>query len=155
MPCAKDLGFFSADRAHVFARSARMPFQMGFPLALERIPAGFPSPAEDYMDRSLDLNEYLVDNAAATFMVRVGGDSMIGAGIRDGDILVVDRSKTAAPGQIVVAVLDGALTVKRLSRKNGRIVLASENPEYRAIEIGDEQELIIWGVVAGMVRKFS
>lgn len=124
------------------------------PLYLEAISAGFPSPAEDYVESALDLNQHLIDNPAATFMVRVSGDSMTGAGIHDGDVLIVDRSRTPVPGKIVVAVLDGELTVKRLQRNNGIYVLAPENSSYRPIEIGDAQELTIWGVVTGVVRKF-
>ena len=123
------------------------------PLYLERISAGFPSPADDYIETALDLNTYLVRNPAATFMVRVSGDSMSGAGISDGDILVVDRSEEPVPGKIVVAVLDGELTVKRLIRKDGQIFLAPENPRYRPIAVAAEQDLHVWGVVSGVVRR--
>ncbi|WP_419788373.1 LexA family protein [Pseudodesulfovibrio sp.] len=123
------------------------------PLYLDAVSAGFPSPADDYVETALDLNRYLVTNPAATFMVRVGGDSMIDAGILDGDVLIVDRSREAKTGRIVVAVVDGELTVKRLGRFNGRIFLLPENSAYRPIEIHEEQELTIWGVVSGVVRK--
>ncbi len=123
------------------------------PLYLERISAGFPSPADDYIETALDLNTYLVRNPAATFMVKVSGDSMTGAGINDGDILVVDRSGEPGNGKIVVAVLDGELTVKRLVKKEGRIFLAPENPRYRPIAVAAEQDLHIWGVVSGVVRR--
>lgn len=106
------------------------------------------------MERPLDLNEHLVDNPAATFMVRVCGDSMIDAGILDGDILVVDRSREAASGKIVVAVLDGELTVKRLVRSGGRLLLVPENEAYAPMEIAEGRELLVWGVVTGVVRRF-
>ncbi len=124
------------------------------PLFLSRIPAGFPSPADDYVESALDLNEYMVSNPAATFMVRVSGDSMVNAGIHDGDILVVDRSREPLPGKIVVAVLDGELTVKRLMQKDGACILVPENPAYSPIFIGDNQELTVWGVVSGVVRRY-
>lgn len=124
------------------------------PLYLDAVSAGFPSPADDYVESALDLNEYLVSNPAATFMVRVSGDSMIEAGIHDGDVLVVDRARDPLPGRIVVAVLDGELTVKRLKRQDGCFVLAPENSAYEPIRVGEEQDLSVWGVVSGVVRRF-
>lgn len=123
------------------------------PLFLERISAGFPSPADDYIEAELDLNRLLIKNQAATFLVRVGGDSMINAGIHDKDILVVDKSEEAIHGKIVVAVVDGEFTVKRLYMKNGKCMLVPENPRFKSIVIGPEQELNVWGVVVGVVRK--
>jgi DNA polymerase V len=123
------------------------------PLYLHRIPAGFPSPADDYIETGLDLNDLLVRNPAATFMVRVSGDSMIGAGIHDGDILVVDRSETAVHGKIVVVALDGEMTVKRLYLKGGRCRLVPENKAFQPIHVGSEQDLQVWGVVVGVVRR--
>ncbi|SKA72249.1 LexA family protein [Desulfobaculum bizertense] len=123
------------------------------PLYLSRISAGFPSPADDYIETALDLNEYLVANPAATFMVRVSGDSMLGAGICDGDVLIVDRSCEAVHGRIVVAVLDGELTVKRLLHKDGAFVLQPENSAYSEIRVAEEQEFCVWGVVRGVVRR--
>ena len=123
------------------------------PLFLARISAGFPSPADDYVESALDLNAYLVRNPAATFMVKVGGDSMLGAGIAAGDILVVDRSAEAVSGRIVVAVLDGELAVKRLQIRNGARLLVPENPKYRPLRIESGQELQIWGVVVGVVKR--
>jgi DNA polymerase V len=127
--------------------------QISIPLYLNPVPAGFPSPAEDYLEGGLDLNEYLVRNPAATFMVRVSGDSMIGAGIQDGDVLVVDRSIEPAHGRIVVAVLDGELAVKRLHLRDGECRLVSENRAYKDIRVGPEQDLHVWGVVAAVVRR--
>ena len=125
----------------------------GAPLYLDRISAGFPSPADDYVETALDLNTYLIRNPPATFMVRVSGDSMTGAGIQDGDVLVVDRSEKPVHGKIVVAVLDGELTVKRLFMQDGQIRLAPENPRYQPITVAAEQDLHVWGVVAGVVRR--
>ena len=130
-----------------------MPSALPLPLYTSRIAAGFPSPADDHLEAPLDLNEHLVKHPAATFVVRVDGDSMTGAGISDGDILVVDRSEEPVPGKIVVAVLDGELTVKRLVRKDGQIFLAPENPRYRPIAVAAEQDLHVWGVVSGVVRR--
>ena len=127
--------------------------RLSLPCYLHRVPAGFPSPADDYIDSALDLNKFLVRNPMATFLVRVSGDSMAGAGIHDGDILVVDRSEEAAHGKIVVLVLDGELTVKRLHLKNGHCMLIPENPRYRPIHVGSEQDLHVWGVVTGLVRQ--
>jgi DNA polymerase V len=140
------------ERVEILGRAVSESSQAA-PLYLERISAGFPSPADDYIETALDLNTYLVRNPAATFMVRVSGDSMTGAGINDGDILVVDRSEEPVPGRIVVAVLDGELTVKRLVRKDGQILLAPENPRYKPIAVAAEQDLHVWGVVSGVVRR--
>ena len=117
------------------------------PLFLSEVSAGFPSPADDYLDRKLDLNEHLVKNPAATFFVRVAGDSMTGAGINDNDILVVDRSIEPANNNIVIAVINGELTVKRLLKNKVCCRLMAENPDYPPLEINDEMELEIWGVV--------
>ncbi|SFM01405.1 DNA polymerase V [Desulfomicrobium norvegicum] len=139
-------------RLEVLGRAVSEPSH-GTPLYLDRISAGFPSPADDYIETALDLNTYLIRNPAATFMVKVSGDSMTGASINDGDVLVVDRSEQPAHGKIVVAVLDGELTVKRLVMKDGRTMLAPENPCYKPIAVTEEQELHVWGVVSGVVRK--
>ncbi len=123
------------------------------PLLLSRVPAGFPSPADDYVEGSLDLNEHLVAHREATFFLRVQGHSMSGAGISDGDLLVVDRALEAGHGDIVVAVVDGELTVKRLWRRGARVRLVAENPAYAPIELKDGQELAVWGVVTAIVRR--
>ncbi len=129
------------------------PQRAARPLFLSRVPAGFPSPAEDYVEGSLDLNEHLIEHREATFFVRVKGQSMTGAGIADGDLLVVDRSLEAGDGDIVVAVVDGELTVKRLSRRGGRVRLLAEHPGFAPIEFKDGQELTVWGVVTSIVRR--
>jgi DNA polymerase V len=123
------------------------------PLASASVEAGFPSPAEDYLERSIDLNEELVRNPAATFFIRVNGDSMRDAGIHQGDILVVDRSVTPADRQIVVAMIDGEFTVKRFCKRDGRISLEAENPAFRPIEVGEDQELTIWGAVTYIIHQ--
>lgn len=123
------------------------------PLYLAAVAAGFPSPADDFIDRSLDLNEHLVAHPAATFFVRVHGDSMQGAGIRSGDILVVDRALEPADNKVVVAALDGELTVKRIRAKNGRLFLAPENPAFPPIEVTPEASFEIWGIVTYVIHK--
>ena len=127
---------------------------ISLPLFSGGVSAGFPSPAEDYTDRKLDLNELLIKNPAATFFVRVDGDSMIGAGIHHDDILVVDRSRQAVNGDIVIAILDGELTVKRLVRDAHCGRLVAENPNYPSIEITEDNGCEIWGVVTSMVHQF-
>ena len=123
------------------------------PLALAGVRAGFPSPADDYIEDELDLTKFLVKNKAATFLVRAAGDSMEGAGIRDGALLVVDRSAEAHDGSIVIAVVDGQLTVKRLRRVEGRAWLEAANPRYKAIEVSGDD--MVWGVVAHAVQSFK
>ena len=126
------------------------------PLFLARVlagrPTGFPSPADDFIENRLDINAHLVKRPAATFFVRVQGDSMRDAGIHDGDILVVDRSLESASGKIVVAVVDGELTVKRLETRGSAMRLLPENGDYRPTEIIDGMELTIWGVVTSVIH---
>jgi DNA polymerase V len=130
---------------------------LGFELRLlnHRISAGFPSPAGDYAEDGLDLNNYLVQNKPATFMFTVRGESMIVAGIHDGDKVVVDRALKAKHNDIVVAVVDGEYTIKRLYKYRGRIELRPENPDYQPITFTEGNELQIWGVVIGVVRKYT
>ena len=123
------------------------------PVFLGRLPAGFPSPADDYLEGKLDLNRHLIKHPAATFFVRVTGDSMIGAGIHSGDLLVVDRSLEPADKHVVVAVLDGELTVKRLFKQNGVLRLLPENLNYQPIEIAPQQTIEIWGVVTSVIHS--
>lgn len=124
------------------------------PLFLSVVAAGFPSPADDHLERDLDLHELLISHPAATYYVRLSGDSMKDAGLYDGDILVVDRSLEPAHGNIVVAVLDGEFTVKRLSKRDGQVQLQPENARYPAILISEDRDFLIWGVVTGSVRQF-
>jgi DNA polymerase V len=123
------------------------------PLYLATAPAGFPSPAEDYIDKKIDLNEHLVRHPAATFFVRVDGDSMRDAGVASGDILVVDRALEPKDGSIVVAALDGELTVKRLRRRDGKLFLVPENPDYQPVEVAPEASFMVWGVVTYIIHK--
>jgi len=118
------------------------------------VPAGFPSPAEDYEDVSLDLNSYLVRHPAATFFVRAQGDSMIGVGIYDGDMMIVDRAVTPCSGTVVIAVIDGEFTVKRLIKKQpGRVVLRPANDNYTDIVVSESSNFEIWGVVIHTIHN--
>jgi len=123
------------------------------PLFTAGVSAGFPSPADDFVDRSLDLNEYLIKHPAATFFVRVEGNSMIGSGIHPGDILIVDKALEPYDGSIVIAVLNGEFTVKRFKRERGRCCLVAENPAYAPIEITGDMQLEVWGVVTYVIHK--
>ena len=123
------------------------------PVMSHRVPAGFPSPADDYVQDRVDLNEHLILHRDASFILRVSGWSMVGAGIHDGDELIVDRAIEPNDGHVVVAVINGELTVKRL-RKSGKAVrLMAENPEYPDIEFNEDEELVIWGVVTRVLHK--
>ena len=125
------------------------------PLAGAAVVAGFPSPAEQYAENPLDLNEFMVRNAPATFYVRVSGDSMNGAGILNGDILVVDKSLAPQNNDIVVASVAGEFTVKYLRKRGAKVWLEAANPAYPAIVFTSEMELHAWGVVTGLVRRFG
>jgi DNA polymerase V len=115
--------------------------------------AGFPSPADDYIEMHLDLNSHLIKHPAATFFLTASGDSMINAGIASGDMLVVDRSLEATHGKIVIAAINGELTVKRLSKSDGRLQLLPENDKYTPIEITEAEDLVIWGVVTHVIHQ--
>ncbi len=132
---------------------AENPTTFKVPLFAHAIRAGFPSPADDYVADTLDLNDHLMPRKEASFLLRAKGDSMVGVGIHDGDILVVDRSLTAADGKVVIATLDGQFTVKTLEKKQGRIRLLPANSDFEPIEIKDEQELQIWGVVTRVIHS--
>ena len=125
------------------------------PYLLSRISAGFPSPADDYIENNLSLSELLIRNHLSTFLMKTSGDSMMDVGINDGDILVVDRSIEPKNRDIVIAILEGNLTVKRLLFKtNGSIVLKSENIAYKDIKIPESADLEIWGVVTSAIHQF-
>ncbi len=128
--------------------------QNTLPLYLNPVSAGFPSAADDYLDYHLDLNEYLIQHPASTFFVKVKGDSMINAGIHSGDMLIVDRSLEAKHKSIVVAIINGEFTVKRLFKSNGVCKLIPENPNYPAITITDDMDFEIWGVVLHVIHSF-
>ncbi|MEI7993406.1 MAG: translesion error-prone DNA polymerase V autoproteolytic subunit [Methylococcaceae bacterium] len=131
---------------------AKTPGVCKLPLFGGKVAAGFPSPADDYVEKSLDLNELLVQKPAATFFVRAQGESMLGAGIHPNDILVVDRSIDPVPGKIVICALNGELTVKRLQRDKGHWQLTAENPAYADIVLHDGLEIVIWGVVTNVIH---
>lgn len=122
------------------------------PLFLNHVPAGFPSPADDYLSKALDLNELLVRHPDATFFCKAEGESMIRAGIHDGDILIVDRSLTPKHNKVVVAVLNGELTVKRLHKEKGRLALIAENSKYPPIEVVPDMDFLVWGVVTNVIH---
>ncbi len=130
-----------------------LSFDCRVPMAGSKISAGFPSPADDYMEMSIDLNRELVKNPAATFFVRVTGDSMTDTGIYDGDVLIVDRSLEVTGGRIVIAVIDGELVVKRLIKKAGKLILMPENPKYQPIIVTEDSDFLIWGVVTNVIHS--
>jgi DNA polymerase V len=132
-------------------RSVRLQ-RWRLPLFANKIAAGFPSPADDYVEKTLDLNELLVTQPAATFFGRAEGVSMINAGIFPNDILVINRAIEPTPGKIVICAVNGELTVKRLERDGERWVLKAENPDYPDIPLHDELEMVIWGVVTHAIH---
>lgn len=138
----------------VFLPSA-CPEGIFLPLYASRVPAGFPSPADDHLEAPLNLNDYLVRRPETTFFVRVAGESMTGAGILDGDLLVVDRFLEPADRDIVIAVVASELTVKRLCLESGRYWLRPENPAFSAIPVHAEAGIEIWGVVTAVVRPLE
>ena len=122
-------------------------------LTEEGISAGFPSPANDFKEIRISLDKELVKNKEATFYARVSGDSMVGAGLDDGDLLVIDRSLNPENGKIAVCLVDGEFTVKRIKKENNKLYLIPENKKYTPIELKEENELIIWGVVEYVIKK--
>ena len=124
------------------------------PLFSHKVTAGFPSPADDYIEGRLSLDEHLIQHRDATFFVRAKGSSMVGAGIFDNDLLVVDKSLTPSSGDIVIAIVDGELTVKRFIQRDGKVILKPENPSFKEIELKEGQELQVWGVVTSTVKRF-
>jgi len=123
------------------------------PVFLDSVSAGFPSPATDYMENKLDLNEYLIRHPAATFIVKASGSSMVNADIYSGDLLIVDRSVTPKSNNIVIASIFGDLTVKKLKKKEKSFFLMSANDEYPSIEVKEEMECFIWGVVTYIIHE--
>ena len=120
-----------------------------------KVPAGFPSPADDHIEKRLDLNEYLIKKSDTTFFVKIKGDSMIDASINDGDIVIIDRSMQAKIGDIVLASVDGNFTIKTLSKYKLKPRLLPANEKYKPIEINEDTQFELWGVVTGAVRKFK
>jgi DNA polymerase V len=123
------------------------------PVFLTAVPAGFPSPADDFLEGSLDLNQHLIRHPAATFFVRVSGDSMIEAGIHSGDLLIVDRALEPAQNHVVIAVVNGELTVKRLGKRGDTLCLLSENGQYPPLLLDATTDCEIWGVVTYVIHR--
>jgi len=122
-------------------------------LVEQGISAGFPSPADDFTEVRISLDKELIKNKEATFYARVSGDSMVGAGLDDGDLLVIDRSLSPENGKIAICFIDGDFTVKRIKKEKGKFYLMPENKKYKAIELNEDNELIIWGVVEYVIKK--
>ena len=126
---------------------------MGQWLVEQGISAGFPSPADDFKEVRISLDKELVKNKEATFYAKVSGDSMVGAGLDDGDLLVIDRSLSPENGKIAICFIDGDFTVKRIKKEKNKLFLMPQNKKYKPIEIKEENELIIWGVVEYVIKK--
>ena len=126
---------------------------MGQWLVEQGISAGFPSPADDFKEVRISLDKELVKNKEATFYARVSGESMIEAGLDDGDLLVIDRSLNPENGKIGVCLIDGEFTVKRIKKEKNKLYLMPENKKYKPIELKEENELIIWGIVEYVIKK--
>ena len=124
------------------------------PLLNNSVSAGFPSPADDYTEENIDLNEHLISNPFSTFFLRVKGDSMINAGIKDKDLIIVDKSLIAKPGDIVIAMIDGEFTIKRLSIKNDELYLKAENHNYPDFRFKNHIDVQIWGVVIYSIHSY-
>ena len=124
------------------------------PLLNDSVSAGFPSPADDYTEENIDLNEHLISNPFSTFFLRVKGESMINAGIRDKDLIIVDKSLIAKPGDIVIAMIDGEFTIKRLSIKNDELYLKAENHNYPDLSFKNHTDVQIWGVVIYSIHSY-
>lgn len=128
--------------------------ELSIPLFASGISAGFPSPASDFLDASIDLNKELIRHPAATFFGRVSGDSMKDAGIDDGDLLVIDRSIAAGEGMIAVCFLDGEFVMKRLHFTSDACWLMPANEQYRPLKVNDDNEFVIWGIVKHVIKSF-
>ncbi len=128
--------------------------RLKIPLLSDSISAGFPSPADDYTEENIDLNEHLISNPFSTFFLRVKGDSMLNAGIKDKDLIIVDKSLRAKPGNIVIAMIDGEFTIKRLSIKNNELYLKAENHNYPDFRFKNHIDVQIWGVVIYSIHSY-
>ncbi|MEM9157331.1 MAG: translesion error-prone DNA polymerase V autoproteolytic subunit [Cyanobacteria bacterium P01_F01_bin.33] len=142
----------SATRVTAIARPDRST-RYARPLLTCPVSAGFPSPAEEWVEGKLDLNKHLIKNPVATYFVRVTGESMLNAGIHPGDLLVVDRALEPRPGKVVIAIVDGELTVKRLKLERNRWWLVPDNPDYPVLEIGEATDFQVWGVVTSVIHE--
>lgn len=136
----------------IFPMAEQAPRQL-FPFMSHAVRAGFPSPADDYVEKRIDLNEELILHREATFFLRVKGNSMIDAGIDEGDELIVDRAIPPEHGRIVIAAVDGELTVKRFYQRDGVVKLIAENALHPDIELKEGQEMLIWGVVTRIIKS--
>lgn len=139
----KNLEIFSVDTST----------ELDLPIVEAGISAGFPSPADDFLDASIDLNKILVTNKDATFYGRVKGDSMIDAGLSDGDLLIIDKSLEPKDGKIAVCFIDGEFTVKRIKITNKCIYLVAENKNYKPIKVTDDNDFLIWGIVTTVIKS--
>ncbi|RYH75528.1 translesion error-prone DNA polymerase V autoproteolytic subunit [Flavobacteriaceae bacterium 144Ye] len=135
--------FYGAD----FSTHLKLPF------VANGISAGFPSPADDFLDINIDLNKHLIKNPSTTFYGRVRGDSMIDAGIHDGDLLIVDKSLEPTNDKIAVCFIDGEFTVKRISIKKDCVWLIAENQNYKPIQVTKDNDFIIWGIVTNVIKN--
>ncbi len=138
-----ELEFYSLDSAT----------ELKLPLFDSKVSAGFPSPAEDYVELKLDLNEHLIRHPAATFFVRVSGHSMKEAGIHDGDMLIVDRALEPKNNDIAVCVIDSEFTVKRIRKIKNDIILVPANADYQSIKVSERNDFRIWGIVSYIIHK--
>lgn len=143
LPVSQHLSLFHPDTATA----------MSLPVASYGVSCGFPSPAEDYMEQSIDLNKTLVTDKESTFFGRVKGDSMVDANIHDGDVLVIDRSMDAKNNTIALCMLNGEFTVKRIIKRNGCVTLYPANPQYKPIPITPDMDFAVWGVVTYIIHK--
>ena len=137
------LNFYSIETANL----------VDIPLYSDSVPAGFPSPADDYLDIDLNLHDYLIKHPSATFCVKAIGDSMIDAGIKSSDIMVVDRALTPKNNDIILAVINGEFTVKRIKKNNNELYLMPANENYRPMKITKDMDFQVWGVVTFIIHK--
>ena len=144
----------SQDNLIVYRFKASLKPSVTLPFFLNPVRCGFPSPADDYVDSHIDLNEHLIRHPSATFFVRASGNSMINAGICSGDLLIIDRAPKPADNSIVLAVVDGDFTIKRLRRtSNGKIYLIPENPAFKTLEVTSEMQFEVWGTVTHVIHQ--
>ena len=147
----KTIPIYSCKLVEIFPISTKIKFKAS--IVETGISAGFPSPADDFLDTSIDLNKALIKNKDATFYGRVKGDSMIGAGIHDGDLLIIDRSIEPKDGKIAVCFIDGDFTVKRIQITKDIIWLIAENNNYKPIKVTKDNDFLIWGIVTNVIKS--
>jgi DNA polymerase V len=133
--------------------SATTGMELNLPLIDAGIHAGFPSPAEDFADISIDLNQELIKNPSSTFYARVKGDSMKDAGIHDGDLIIIDKSLEPANGKIAVCFIDGEFTIKRIKIESNCCWLVPANDDFNPIKVTEENEFLVWGIVVHVIRS--